>query len=664
VVGAELLEERAVEELDIGVVELAEARAGRGGRSGGAAAKDGSGRGGGGGFEEGAARWVHGGFRFRGCRDLLVGRSGGANLSGDFAEGGEDVAELDCGGVGRAESEVGLAVERVELLVGGVGFQLGVEGAVAGAELVLDGFDGGEGFGGEHGEDAGAEAGGDVGGDEDGLAEDVGVDLIEDGIVLGDAAGVDDAVDRNAVLGEALEDDAGVEGGAFDGGEELVLSGVDEVPAEGDAAELGIDEDGAVAVVPGEAEEAGLSGTVAVEAFGEVGDGVAGAGGDGVEDVAGGGEAGFDAGELRMDAAGDDAADAGDEGGLLRHGDDAGGGAHDVNDVAFAAAGADGVPVGVEGTDGDGNAGAEAELCGPLGGEMAGEMVGGAVIALELVANAVEEGIELGEEGLRREAVPFGVPHPLVAHGADAALDEAGIGYAAEGGGDHVAVLEGGGELRALVRVVAEPVEELGESPLVGVDAAAPLDGLEVLLVGEGGDLAGFGLGAVIAPEVVVAEGLHAGIDGDDAGAGGVEGDGGNFIPGDAGSFEGVASGFGEGAHLVRVGLGGEVGVVAFAVERVFAEGRAEASAVGGKDGDADAERAEVDACNNGHGTILVLRGSVNIYPKNRLLLYTLRLGERSGFGGLHSRADLWQDIHGAANGDQNPSRSGWISTQ
>ena len=92
-----------------------------------------------------------------------------------------------------------------------------------------------------------------------------------------DAAGVDDAVDGHAVLGHALEDDAGVEGGAFDGGEELVLRGVDEVPAEGDAAELGIDEDGAVAVVPGEAEQAGLAGAIVVEAFRECGDVGAGA---------------------------------------------------------------------------------------------------------------------------------------------------------------------------------------------------------------------------------------------------------------------------------------------------------------------------------------------------------------------------------------------------
>ena len=175
------------------------------------------------------------------------------------------------------------------------------------------------------------------------------------------------------MLRHALEDDAGVEGRSFDGGEELVLRGVGEVPAEGDAAQFGVDEHGAVAVVPGEAEQAGLPGAIVFQALGKLGDRGSGAAGDGFEDVAGGGEAGFDAGVVGVHAAGDDAADAGDELGLFRHGDDAGGGADDVDHVAFAAARADGVPVRVEGADGDGDAGLEAPSFGPIGGEVPGD---------------------------------------------------------------------------------------------------------------------------------------------------------------------------------------------------------------------------------------------------------------------------------------------------
>ncbi len=101
------------------------------------------------------------------------------------------------------------------------------------------------------------------------------------------------------------------------------------------------------------------------------------------------------------------------------------------------------------------------------------------------------------------------------------------VGDAAEDGGDHVAVFEGGGEAGALVRVVAKPVEELGEAPFAGVRAAAPIDVREFGGVGFGGDLGGFAPGAVIAPEVIVAEGLELIVNRQDAGAGGVEGDGG-----------------------------------------------------------------------------------------------------------------------------------------
>ena len=110
----------------------------------------------------------------------------------------------------------------------------------------------------------------------------------------------------------------------------------------------------------------------------------------------------------------------------MGHGDDAGGGSDDVDRVAFAAVGADGVPVCVECADGDGDAGAEAEGFGPLGGEVSGELVAGEVVAAELGADAGEEGVDGDEELFGRQAVPLGVPHPLVAHGADGAAARAG----------------------------------------------------------------------------------------------------------------------------------------------------------------------------------------------------------------------------------------------
>ena len=350
-----------------------------------------------------------------------------------------------------------------------------------------------------------------------------------------------------------------------------------------------------------------MSGAVGFEALSEIADVGVGAAGDGFEDVAGGGEACLDAGVVRVDAAGDDAADSGDELGFFRHGDDAGGGADYVDDVAFAAACADGVPVGVEGSYGDRDAGLEAHLFRPFGGEMARDVIAGEVFSAEFFTDAVKKRVELREEGLRGKTIPLGVPHPFVAHGADAAADFGGVGYAGQGGGDHVAVLEGGGEAVSFIGVVAEPVEELGEAPLVRVDAAAPLDGFEAFGVGEFGDLAGFVVGAVIAPEIVVVDGLKGGVDGNDAGACGVECYGGDVVAVDVVFGDDLAGGADEGLHLVGVGLGGIVGVFAATVELVLGGRGADAAEGAVEERYSDAEGSEVYSSYDGHSFFLVL---------------------------------------------------------
>jgi len=510
----------------------------------------------------------------------------------------------------------------VEALVNFCGFGVGGDGAEGQADGGLGFFNGRVRSSSEQSENARPEAGGDAGGDEDGFIQDVGVDLVEDFVALRDAAGVDDAVDADAVLGHALENDARMECGAFDGREELVLRGVDEVPAKGDAAEFGVDEDCAVAVVPADAEQAGLAGLVGLEPFRECGDGGVGAAGDGVEDIACSREAGFDAGVAGMDAAGHDTADAGNEFGLAGHGNDAGGGADDVDGIAFADVGADGVPVRVECAYGDGDAGAQAEGRGPFGRKMAGELVAGEVFAAELGADAGEEGVDGDEKVLRRQAVPLGIPHPLVAHGADAALDVFCAGDVAERGGDHVAVLERSNEVFSSIWIGAQPVKKLGEAPLVGVDAAAPLDAFKSERVSSSGDELGFLVGAMVAPEVVVVEGFEVFADGNHAGAGGVEGHGCNGLAIDASGGEDVASSGGQGGHLVGVGLGGEVGIVAAAVERVRGSGGADGTARAVDKGDAHAESAEVNAGDDGHGTgpprkrFLFALQSKSFYPR------------------------------------------------
>ncbi len=83
----------------------------------------------------------------------------------------------------------------------------------------------------------------------------------------------------------------------------------------------------------------------------------------------------------------------------------------------------------------------------------------------------------------------------------------AGSVDAAQHGRDHVAVLERRHEPVALVRVVAQPVQQLRESPLRRVHAAAPVDGLESASRARRAVMsAASSPGAVVAPEVVVVE--------------------------------------------------------------------------------------------------------------------------------------------------------------
>ena len=58
---------------------------------------------------------------------------------------------------------------------------------------------------------------------EDGTAKNVCVDRVENRIFLRNTASVDDAANGDAVLGHAIENDASVEGGTFDGGAKFVL---------------------------------------------------------------------------------------------------------------------------------------------------------------------------------------------------------------------------------------------------------------------------------------------------------------------------------------------------------------------------------------------------------------------------------------------------------
>ena len=117
------------------------------------------------------------------------------------------------------------------------------------------------------------------------------------------------------------------------------------------------------------------------------------------------------------------------------------------------------------------------------------------------------------------------------------------------------------------------------------------------------GDFGGLGGGAVIAPEVVVVQRRHVGGDGNDAGAGGIEGDGFDLVAVNAGRLDGLARGGFEGQQVVGVGLRGELWVFALAVQRVLGEGGGDEAALAIDERDAHAQGAEIDSSDYCHGS-------------------------------------------------------------
>src|SRR5216684_7114190 len=162
-------------------------------------------------------------------------------------------------------------------------------------------------------------------------------------------------------------------------------------------------------------------------------------------------------------------------------------------------------------------------------------------------------------------------------------------------------MLERGGETPALVWIVPQPVEQLGKAPFGGIGSTTPIDRLQFLAAGGFGDQRGFAPGAMVAPQIIFIEGLKVCVYGNDARTGGVDGQGGNLVARDACGGSGLASGLGEGAHVVVVALRGVVGVIFLAMQRILGDSGAKTAALRVDDGDAYAQGAEICARYDGH---------------------------------------------------------------
>ncbi len=165
-------------------------------------------------------------------------------------------------------------------------------------------------------------------------------------------------------------------------------------------------------------------------------------------------------------------------------------------------------------------------------------------------------------------------------------------------------MFEGARQLTALLRVVAQPVQQLGESPLMGVDPAAPFDRFQMLRVGQLGNLLRLTLSAMVAPQIVVIERLHAGVDRDHARAGRIERHRLDLLARDPSLGQYRPRGADQSIHLILVGLGGEIRVFPLPLQRIVSRRRRQSTLIGAgavKQRDADAERAEINSCNDRH---------------------------------------------------------------
>ena len=91
--------------------------------------------------------------------------------------------------------------------------------------------------------------------------------------------------------------------------------------------------------------------------------------------------------------------------------------------------------------------------------------------------------------------------------------------------------------------MVAEPVQQLGKSPLRRVDATAPLDGFQTLAPSRFGDLGGFPLRSVVTPQVILTQRLEIFAHRNHRGTGGIERDRLYLAAWDAGGLQDLAGG-------------------------------------------------------------------------------------------------------------------------
>src|SRR5664279_2197086 len=135
---------------------------------------------------------------------------------------GQDVSEPRFG-LGLSEVEINPPVAFVQLVIGVLRLWLGVENRIARAHLLLRVRDSREDPGCQERKNGGPESSDLAARDQHGFPQNIGIDLIENGIILRNPSTVDDAMDWYAVLAHAVQNYTSVKRGSLDRSKQFVL---------------------------------------------------------------------------------------------------------------------------------------------------------------------------------------------------------------------------------------------------------------------------------------------------------------------------------------------------------------------------------------------------------------------------------------------------------
>ena len=163
--------------------------------------------------------------------------------------------------------EVHIAIKPVKLLVNRGGFGVRFHGTQWQANRGLRLFNRLIGARGQQREDARPKASRDPRRHKHRLVQHIGIHAIQHFALLRNPPRINHAINAHTVLRHALKNQPRMERGAFNRGEQLVLRGVHQIPAQRHAAQLRVHQHCPVAVVPCQAQQPRLPSLVAIEAF-------------------------------------------------------------------------------------------------------------------------------------------------------------------------------------------------------------------------------------------------------------------------------------------------------------------------------------------------------------------------------------------------------------